>query len=51
MLLEFLAEQGSAWVFATLKHERVTIDKQEIEKVWPVIAIASQSLWHPGLKF
>lgn len=49
-LLEFLAEQGSAWVFTTLHNERVTIEKQDIVKVWPVIAIASQSLWHPDPK-
>lgn len=46
-LLEFLAEQDSAWTFTTLQHERITIEKHDIEKVWPVIAIASQSLWHP----
>ncbi|SFE19463.1 helix-turn-helix domain-containing protein [Paracidovorax konjaci] len=46
-LLEFLAEQGSSWTFSTLQHERVTIDKQDILKVWPVIAVASQSLWYP----
>lgn len=46
-LLEFLAEQGSAWTFTTLRNERVTIEKQDIEKVWPVIAVASQSLWQP----
>ena len=49
-LLEFLAEQGSSWVFTTLHNERITIDKQDIVKIWPVIAIASQSLWHPDLK-
>lgn len=49
-LLEFLAEQGNAWVFATLGQERVTIEKQEITKVWPVVAIASQSLWYPDIK-
>lgn len=49
-ILEFLAEQGSAWIFTTLRNERVTIEKQDITKVWPVIAIASQSLWHPDMK-
>lgn len=49
-ILEFLAEQGSAWAFTTLHNERVTIEKQDIEKVWPVIAVASQSLWHPENK-
>jgi|GEM_PF-4120792 len=48
-ILEFLSEQGTSWIFATLQGDRRTIDKQDIQKVWPVIAIASQSLWYPPL--
>ena len=49
-ILEFLSEQGSSWMFNTLQGQRVTIEKEDIQKVWPVIAITSQSLWRPGGK-
>lgn len=51
LILEFLSEQETSWVFATLQGDRRTIDKQDIQKVWPIIAIASQSLWYPASKF
>ena len=46
-LLEFLSEQEDVWTFMTLQGQRVTLEKGDVEKLKPVIAIASQRLWQP----